>query len=232
MPSGGGWAGREEVPPLPPVPQDAAVASGALQISAGAPVGPAPVDEGQSDDDDPRAGLHALTQLLHGNTLTRLVVAEMLACDYGDVSEPDACEFADALRENTSLTELTCTKECFDFCKCIQDVVRAACLNRTLVHAAIRRCGVDDGAAAAMAAALSGNTTLKTLDLSRNLIGDSGAYALVRALQANTTLAVLVLDCNGIGGAGAACLARVLKQHNQTVAEFSIASNRIGNDGV
>ncbi len=65
--------------------------------------------------------------------------------------------------------------------------------------------------AVALAKALKGNTTLKTLDLGGNAIDAEGAVALAEALKGNTILTTLHLNENAIGEEGAVALANALK---------------------
>jgi len=81
--------------------------------------------------------------------------------------------------------------------------------------------------AAALATALTTNTTLTTLDLYGNNIGAEGAAALATALTTNTILTTLNLCWNGIGAEGAAALARALTT-NTSLTTLDLGSNGIG----
>jgi hypothetical protein len=70
--------------------------------------------------------------------------------------------------------------------------------------------GADADAAAALAGALAGNTSLTRLDLARNPIGDAGATAIAGALRRNTALIWLRLGCRRATAAAAHAFADTL----------------------
>ena len=90
--------------------------------------------------------------------------------------------------------------------------------------------GIDDTAAAVLAAVLKINTTVTILDLSANNIGHSGADSLATTLKTNTTLKILDLSANNIGPAGAESLATALKT-NKTLTILDLSYNNIGPAG-
>jgi hypothetical protein len=79
----------------------------------------------------------------------------------------------------------------------------------------------------ALSDALKVNTTLKSIDLSRNAIGVEGASALAAALKVNTSVEFIGLHGTYIGDIGASALADALKV-NITVTKIEIMSNDIG----
>ena len=90
--------------------------------------------------------------------------------------------------------------------------------------------GIDDAAAAVLAAVLKINTTLTILDLCANNIGPSGAESLATTLKTNTALTILDLSYNNIGPAGAESLAAALKT-NTTLRNLYLSLNNIGPAG-
>jgi hypothetical protein len=113
-----------------------------------------------------------------------------------------AVALADALRTNTSLTELY------------------LCYNR-----------IGDIGARALAIALRTNTSLTALYLGANQIGAAGTTALAEALKVNTRLTTLNLGVNQIGDAGAVALADALRTTNTSLTELYLCYNRIGDIG-
>ena len=85
-------------------------------------------------------------------------------------------------------------------------------------------------AGTSLAQALHHNSTLNTLDLSRNNISDAGATALAQALHHNSTLERLDLSSNNISDAGATALAQAL-HHNSTLKELDLSHNNISDVG-
>merc|ERR1712217_388073 len=75
----------------------------------------------------------------------------------------------------------------------------------------LRRCGIDDKGAIAIADALKVNASLTELDLADNLIGSEGAIAIADALKVNTSLMDLNLIYNKIGREGNAALQKAEK---------------------
>uniref|UniRef100_A0A914WBE6 Uncharacterized protein n=1 Tax=Plectus sambesii TaxID=2011161 RepID=A0A914WBE6_9BILA len=66
----------------------------------------------------------------------------------------------------------------------------------------------------------SGNTSLRTIDISGNQIGDTGAAILSEALKKNQTLKSVILDKNGIGEEGVWKLSEAF-HHNTTLTSLS-----------
>ena len=86
----------------------------------------------------------------------------------------------------------------------------------------LQRCGLDDGAAEALASALRGNSTCTTCNLEQNDITDVGASALAAALVGNTTLRSLDLRRNITGERGAKAFERTLKTSNATLTTLHV----------
>ncbi|KAM7431843.1 hypothetical protein ABFA07_017655 [Porites harrisoni] len=94
----------------------------------------------------------------------------------------------------------------------------------------IRDGGIDDAAAAVIAAVLEANTTLTNLVLFSNKLGPAGAESLATALKTNTTLRNLNLSLNNVGPAGTESLATALKT-NTTLTNLNLYDNNVGPAG-
>ena len=90
--------------------------------------------------------------------------------------------------------------------------------------------GIDDAAAAVLAAVLEANATLTNLGLHGKSLGPAGAESLATALKTNTTLTNLHLCSNNLGPVGAESLAKVLKT-NTTLTKLVLYSNNLGPAG-
>jgi len=86
---------------------------------------------------------------------------------------------------------------------------------------------VKDEDAKSLAAALAKNTTITTIDLSRNVIGVEGAKSLADVLAKNTTITNIDLSRNVIGVEGAESLAAALAE-NTTITNINLSHNHIG----
>ena len=82
---------------------------------------------------------------------------------------------------------------------------------------------------AALSEALAVNTSLTTLDLSRNSIGAEGATSLSQALAVNTYLTTLDLSGNSIGDAGTTSLSQALAV-NTSLTTLRLYGNSIGDE--
>ena len=94
----------------------------------------------------------------------------------------------------------------------------------------LRRNGINNTGAVALAQALHHNSTLEWLYLSNNSISDAGAVALAQALHHNSTLKKLDLSNNSISDAGAVALAQAL-HHNSTLKGLDLSNNSISDAG-
>ena len=113
------------------------------------------------------------------------------------MSEAHVVALAEALKQNTSLTQLN-----------MSDHV------------------ISDQGAADLAEALKQNTSITRFNLSYNVISDQGAAALAEALKQNTGLTQLNLSGNVISAQGAAGLAEALKQ-NTSLTQLDLSYNDI-----
>ena len=91
---------------------------------------------------------------------------------------------------------------------------------------------MGDAGAAALAAALANNTTVKTVNVTQAGIGEEGAGVLAEALAVNTALRSLNLFGNRIGDGGARALARCVldpaASESTTVTTLNLEGNGIG----
>ena len=113
----------------------------------------------------------------------------------------------------------------------LTDIIKRVRRNdTTLTTLNISRNNIGCAGAQAIAGALKVNTTLTTLDISDNNIGVEGAKAIAEALKVNTTLTTLNIYINQIGVTGAEAIAEVLEV-NKTITELYIDDNNIGDEG-
>ena len=131
----------------------------------------------------------------------------------------------------------------------------------TLTSLRLQSCHISSECAVELATALYKNTTLRELDLSRNLIGEhadgmtaiatllvenksltrlgladchisgQGAGELAAALCKNSTLQILDLDRNPIGVEGASSMSDML-QHNMSLTRLYMCDDSVGEEGV
>ena len=83
---------------------------------------------------------------------------------------------------------------------------------------------IGEEGAAELTAALRGNTTVTSLDISHNGIGDGGALHVAELLKLNTTLQSINLGGNDIGEAGAKALDDALNS-NETLRTLDLSEN-------
>lgn len=91
--------------------------------------------------------------------------------------------------------------------------------------------GLDGQDVAAVAKALTKNTSVTSLAIAGNHIDDAGAQALADMLRSNRTIKEISLGSNRIGDEGAKAIAEALRD-NHTLRELSLSRNRIGDEGV
>eukprot|EP00985_Skeletonema_marinoi_P022970 scaffold14929_cov154-Skeletonema_marinoi.AAC.12 len=94
--------------------------------------------------------------------------------------------------------------------------------------------GVDDERAIVLATGLTTHKSLKHLNLSQNGIGDEGIAALVSGLTAaaNTSLETLNLSRNAFTIAGVRSLSTLIQSERSTLKDLSLHSMRIDDDGI
>jgi len=81
-----------------------------------------------------------------------------------------------------------------------------------------------------LAAALAGNTSLRTLNLACNRIGEQGARCLAEALQSNCTLQNLSLRGNFVRSEGTSLIAEALRS-NKSLTHLDLGGNGITSKG-
>lgn len=98
---------------------------------------------------------------------------------------------------------------------------------------ATARIEVNSITARALAKAMWTNSSLTSLDLSRNNIDDFGGAYIAKLLKRNSSLVKLELDCNGLGSMSCRALAESLAV-NTTLKHLSLEANQLtagGKDG-
>ena len=144
-------------------------------------------------------GVIYLSFLIKERLLTTLII------ENNDIEHKGARRLSEALKVNTSLTELD-----------------------------ISHNNIGDEGTIALAEALGegGNTTLTKLDISYNKIG-KGASHLAKALKENKTLMSLNIETNSSGDEEIKAIAEALCEGgNTTLTELDISYNHLGNNGL
>ena len=157
------------------------------------------------------------------SNLRELKFFDLLICD------ADATALADALRENTSLTDLgfSSTNISADGIRALADALK---VNKTLRQLDISFNSVGHQGATCFADALKINTTLSILNLGHCEIGNTGIIALSEILKFNTSLTSLIIYGNQIDEAGAIVLAQAL-EINKSLIKLDLGTNSIGSEG-
>ena len=145
------------------------------------------------------------------------------------ISEAHVVALAEALKLNTSLTQLCLSGNS------IRDqgaagLAEALKQNTILTQLDLTDNSISDQGAAGLAEALKQNTSLTQLDLADNSISDQGATSLAEALKQNTSLTQLDLGGNSISDQGATSLAEALKQ-NTSLTQLDLGGNSIIDQG-
>ena len=104
---------------------------------------------------------------------------------------------------------------------------KALSVNSSLTHLDLSKNSIGDSGATSLTQALAVNSSLTNLDLSKNSIGDSGALSLSQALAVNSSLTNLDLSANSIGDSGAASLSQALGV-NSSLTNLDLSANSIG----
>ena len=102
--------------------------------------------------------------------------------------------------------------------------------NTSLTSIDFSRNDIGAEGAKAIAEALTINTSLTNIDFSSNNIGPEGAKAIAEALKSNTSLTSIDFSSNNIGPEGAKALSDALKI-NTSLTSIDFGSNRIGDEG-
>ncbi|CAM9423343.1 unnamed protein product [Ectocarpus sp. 13 AM-2016] len=103
----------------------------------------------------------------------------------------------------------------------------------TIRALSLKRCGIGDAGATALAQGLLGNAVLEQLNLTGNLIGDAGAIAIVASGvgPSGGFLLDLWLSSNRVGVTGAEGMAAALAKSPE-LRELHLSGNPLGNAGV
>ena len=107
---------------------------------------------------------------------------------------------------------------------------KALSVNSSLTHLDLSRNSIGAFGAASLSQALEVNSSLTNLDLRENSIGNAGAATLSQALAVNSSLTNLVLSDNSIGDSGAATLSQALAV-NSSLTNLDLRWNRIRDSG-
>lgn len=111
-------------------------------------------------------------------------------------------------------------------------IALALCGNSTLRTLGLRSCGIGRMGAERFATTLSQNQTLQELVLRGNVdVGDNAVEMISRGLKANASLLQLDLSSCGVGDEGCAYLADAL-MHNQMLHSLQLHRNHIGDGGL
>ena len=182
--------------------------------------------------------LHTLTLTLRISEAHVVALAEALKqntsltqldLSYNDISAQGVAALAEALKHNTSLTQLDLSDNDISD-QGAADLAEALKQNTSLTQLDLTDNDISAQGAAELAEALKQNTSLTQLDLSDNDISAQGAVDLAEALKHNTSLTQLDLSDNDISDQGAADLAEALKQ-NTSLTQLDLSDNDISAQG-
>ena len=166
---------------------------------------------------------------------------ELTNCDIGPI---EAQHLAQALCVNTSVKTLDLSRNPLgnEGAKALAGMLgseSSGTVNTTLEHFYLSVCRIGPVGAQHLAQALCVNTSVKTLDLSRNPLGNEGAKALAEMLggngaessgTVNTTLEHFDLSVCRIGPVGARHMAQALRV-NTSVKTLTLSDNPLGDEG-
>ncbi|MCX7338355.1 MAG: hypothetical protein NTX76_03620 [Alphaproteobacteria bacterium] len=139
-------------------------------------------------------------------------------------TDESATAVAEALRHNTTLTELS-----FLTCKNIGPIGEAIgdlLINTSLTRLYLAFTPIDSPAALGIAGSLKTNTTLNSLCLFRNWLKEEEADAIVKSIETNTILTEVCFGSNNIGGHGLVSLVDFLA-NNPNLRKYHIMYNII-----
>lgn len=100
-----------------------------------------------------------------------------------------------------------------------------------LTKADIYGSNIGDAGSLRLAASLTRNFTLKTLNAGSNCIGDEGGMAICKSLSTNSTLTALHLHENSLGNDTVFCFAHTLTWYNASLRVLDLSSNAINDQG-
>ncbi len=165
-----------------------------------------------------------ITNLLH--QIRNNQITEIIGNAFGSPLTPqDVAEFAEALKTNTSVTNLSFN------CQSIGPAGAASIagmlrVNRTLQKLELWNNKIGDQGAASIASALEQNTSLQELGLGFNRISDASANSIAGMLARNQHLVTLKLTNNTMNSQGITCIANALKI-NTTLSRLELGNNTL-----
>jgi len=145
----------------------------------------------------------------------------------------DWLQLADALKASPPLTSL----RLFGYDDAgppnhLMVVIDALHTNTVLTKLSVRATKSGEEAARALAALLTNNSTITSLDFGKDTtIGANGLRVLASALKTNLSLTVLKLPLCGMGDDGARALAAALEE-NSSLTMINVVGNNLSADGV
>jgi Ran GTPase-activating protein (RanGAP) involved in mRNA processing and transport len=158
-------------------------------------------------------------------TMASLHGMKSVELDYADVTAENALALAEALKVNTSVTDIDLDgNEIGD--EGASALANALKVNTSLTFINLMSNQIGNEGAASIADALEGNKSVTTIYLNENGIGAEGALAIADALNVNTTVTNIDLGGNDIDDEGASALADALKG-NTSVTYISLFNNAI-----
>ena len=157
-------------------------------------------------------GAMAIAQLLLRNNSLEKV--DIHGCNFDNEG---ACHLTQALRDNTAVRELACTKLCQSLADRYFEVYQ-------------RNCSIGEREEILQFAQACSRTRVRELDLSYNPIGTKGAMALAELIHHNKSLEEVNVSGCKIDSEGACHLAQALCG-NTTLRELDLSCNPIGHDG-
>ena len=178
-------------------------------------------------------GARALAEMLGGKSSgTVNTTLEHVNLSYCSVRPVGAQHLAQALCVNTSVKTLDLSNNPLgdEAAKVLAEMLggkSSGTVNTTLEHVNLSYCSIGPVGAQHLAQALCVNTSVKTLDLSRNPLGDEAAKVLAEMLggkssgTVNTTLEHVNLSYCSIGPVGAQHLAQALCVNTSVKTEIS-----------
>jgi Ran GTPase-activating protein (RanGAP) involved in mRNA processing and transport len=152
-----------------------------------------------------------------------------LNLENNQIGASGGASIAEALKSNTSLTTLNLSWNQIG-ASGGASIAEALKSNTSLTELNLENNQIEDSGGAAIGEALRSNTSLTSLYLLDNKIGASAGASIADALKSNTSLTSLDLSWNQIGASGGASIAEALKS-NTSLTTLDLQSNQIGASG-
>lgn len=159
--------------------------------------------------------------------IKRLILAN---CHIGDSGLK---ELSEGIKENTSITELNISGNWITDNGMIQNFINnGLSANRSLQDIDLSDNQISDETINDLYHILiSEKTTIKRLNLSKNMITDAGAEKFAEALKKLNTFEKIELEKNQIGDKGATAISEIFKIPNCKITHVYLGYNNIGNEG-